>query len=144
MEPTALHSLIRGTYNVRLFAYLRFYRIGSLPFSRKRTSWRRQVDEDRISAVERLWLWFASTIMGFCIFLLNFVVHRRFNVYTGYGPVTIHSDHQPLTWLKRSNTANPRLLRWDLSLAEYDLSVEHVKGIDNHMADMLSRLFPQP
>ena len=64
-----------------------------------------------------------------------------FHVYVGFGPVTIHSDHRPLVWLRRCTTANQRVLRWALSLSEYDLKVVHIKGPDNYLADMLSRQF---
>jgi hypothetical protein len=62
-----------------------------------------------------------------------------FATYVGYGPVIVHSDHQPLSWLKRCTTANQRILRWALKLAEYELEVKHVKGADNYLADLLSR-----
>ena len=63
----------------------------------------------------------------------------NFHVYVGFGPVTIHSDHRPLVWLRQCTTANQRVLRWALALAEYDLTVEHIRGRDNCLADMLSR-----
>jgi hypothetical protein len=62
-----------------------------------------------------------------------------FRVYVGFGPITIHSDHRPLVWLRRCTTANQRVLRWALTLAEFDITVEHVRGVDNCLADLLSR-----
>ena len=64
-----------------------------------------------------------------------------FHVYVGFGPVVVHSDHRPLVWLRRCTTANQRVLRWALTLSEYDLRVEHIRGGDNCLADMLSRQF---
>ena len=66
----------------------------------------------------------------------------HFHVYVGFGPITVHSDHRPLVWLRQCTTANQRVLRWALALSEYDLCVEHIKGSDNVLADMLSRQFP--
>ena len=66
-----------------------------------------------------------------------------FAPYVGYGPVVVHSDHQPLRWLRRCTTANQRLLRWALKLGEYDLEVRHIKGCENRLADMLSRHFEE-
>jgi len=34
---------------------------------------------------------------------------------------------------------NQRLLRWSLTLAEFDIEVKHIKGRDNVVADALSR-----
>jgi transposase InsO family protein len=62
-----------------------------------------------------------------------------FRVYVGFGPVTIHSDHKPLVWLRQCTSANQRVLRWALMLAEYDIDVQHIKGTDNCLADLLSR-----
>jgi hypothetical protein len=64
-----------------------------------------------------------------------------FKAYVGHGPVTIHSDHNPLVWLKQSRTTNQRVLRWALILSEYDLEIRHIKGLDNRLADLLSRQF---
>jgi hypothetical protein len=66
----------------------------------------------------------------------------HFHVYVGFGPLTVHSDHRPLVWLRQCTTANQRVLRWALALSEYDLRVEHIKGSENVLADMLSRQFP--
>lgn len=66
----------------------------------------------------------------------------QFKIYVGMGPVTIHSDHRPLVWLRKCSSPNQRILRWALTLSEYDLEVQHIKGSDNCLADMLSRQFP--
>lgn len=63
----------------------------------------------------------------------------HYHVYVGFGPVTVHSDHRPLVWLRQCTTANQRVLRWALALSEYDLQVEHIKGSENVLADLLSR-----
>ncbi len=34
---------------------------------------------------------------------------------------------------------NRRLLNWNLILQEYDIIIKHIKGIDNVIADCLSR-----
>lgn len=65
----------------------------------------------------------------------------HFHVYVGFGPLTVHSDHRPLVWLRQCTTANQRVLRWALALSEYDIRVEHIKGSENVLADMLSRQF---
>jgi hypothetical protein len=64
-----------------------------------------------------------------------------FKVYVGHGPLKIHSDHNALVWLKQSRTTNQRILRWALILSEYDLEIVHIKGVENGLADLLSREF---
>lgn len=53
------------------------------------------------------------------------------------------SDHQPLRWLfvkAQSRDLNPRLFRWMLSLGEFNLNVNYIRGRDNNVADFLSRI----
>ena len=52
----------------------------------------------------------------------------------------LQTDHKPLKFLKKQNSANGRLCRWVLCLAEYDFVVEHIQGSKNNIADGLSRL----
>lgn len=65
---------------------------------------------------------------------------QYFEVYVGAGsvPVTIYTDHNPLTFLSSMQNSNQRLMRW-LFLQPYHFDVCHIKGRDNVMADALSR-----
>ena len=49
------------------------------------------------------------------------------------------SDHEPLHYIHKMAKHNVRLMCWALELAAYDLEVRHIKGIENKMADFLSR-----
>ena len=53
---------------------------------------------------------------------------------------TILTDHKNLTFLKLGS--NPMVVRWHLALQELDFSIEYVKGVDNAIADAMSRLCP--
>ncbi|XP_076043861.1 uncharacterized protein LOC143026954 [Oratosquilla oratoria] len=53
--------------------------------------------------------------------------------------VKIYTDHRPLTYLESFKTKNQRLTRWSLYLQNFNLKVIHVRGLDNVLADMLSR-----
>ena len=66
---------------------------------------------------------------------------QHFEVYTpAYGPrVVIYSDHSPLQFLEKFKFKNLRLTRWRLLFQEYNLEVKHIKGVDNVVADCLSR-----
>ena len=54
-------------------------------------------------------------------------------------PVTIYSDHRPLSYLASFKTKNQRLTRWSLFLQNYNINIIHIKGQDNVLADWLSR-----
>jgi len=54
-------------------------------------------------------------------------------------PVRVYTDHNPLVFVNRMRIHNQRLLRWSLTLQEYNLNICHVKGTDNVIADTLSR-----
>ncbi|KAL0153953.1 hypothetical protein M9458_050710 [Cirrhinus mrigala] len=67
---------------------------------------------------------------------------KHFDVYLGnsISPVVVYTDHNPLVFLSRMSGANQRLLRWSLTLQEYSLDIRHKKGVENVMADALSRV----
>ncbi len=64
---------------------------------------------------------------------------QHFSVYVGCGPITVFSDHNPLTFLSSLQSPNRRLIRWALLLQAYSLEIRHIKGRDNVVADALSR-----
>ena len=69
---------------------------------------------------------------------------KKFDVYfSGNKPVTIQTDHSPLTFLEKMKGTNQKLLRWALFLQEYNLIVQHLPGKLNVIADTLSRT-PEP
>ena len=62
-----------------------------------------------------------------------------FRSYVNTGiPFTIETDHAALMSLQKA-TAD-RLVRWSISLSEYNLVIQHRKGKQNANADALSRL----
>ena len=83
------------------------------------------------NATEQKW----STIEqeGFAIFhciqkLDHYLMGRQF---------TVETDHRNLVYM--ANSATPKVVRWRLRLAEYDFVVQHIAGVDNVVADGLSR-----
>lgn len=81
-----------------------------------------------------------STIEKECLAMLLSLQH--FNVYVSspVHPVTVFTDHNPLTFIHKMKNKNQRLLRWSLMLQEYNLDIKHIKGKDNVVADALSRV----
>ena len=67
---------------------------------------------------------------------------ERLHHYTFGKPITVETDHQPLTsiWKKTIATSSPRLQRLLLRLAQYDAHIEYLRGKENVIADALSRV----
>lgn len=81
-----------------------------------------------------------STIEKECLVLLLALQH--FDVYLNVTiyPILLYTDHNPLTFLHKLSSKNQRLTRWSLLLQEYNIIINHIKGKDNVIADVLSRV----
>ena len=64
---------------------------------------------------------------------------RAFSVYFGCMAVTVYTDHSPLQFLQRMSNYNQKLLRWNMELQEFNLTVKHRSGRNNLLPDLLSR-----
>jgi hypothetical protein len=64
----------------------------------------------------------------------------KFRSYIVDSIVTIHTDHAAIRYLMTKKNAKPRLIRWVLLLQEFDLHIIDRKGVENPVADNLSRL----
>lgn len=67
---------------------------------------------------------------------------QHFEVYVGCSvqPLIVFTDHSPLTFLSKLYNHNQRLTRWSLFLQSYNLDIRHKKGVENILADALSRV----
>ena len=81
-----------------------------------------------------------STIEKETIALILALNHFDVYLITTFHPIQVFTDHNPLTFINRMKNNNQRLVRWRLSLQEYNLDIKHIRGKDNIVADSLSRI----
>ncbi|KAK6027020.1 hypothetical protein OSTOST_06993 [Ostertagia ostertagi] len=64
---------------------------------------------------------------------------KKFHYFIFGIHTIVRTDHAALTSLFKRVHVSPRVLRWALEIQRYDLTIEHVKGAANCVADALSR-----
>ena len=80
-----------------------------------------------------------STIEKECLAIVRAVSQLR--EYLEGKQFIIESDHFPLQWLNKIRGQSQRPLRWSLLLQEFTFKLQHIRGKDNKIADVLSRAF---
>ena len=67
---------------------------------------------------------------------------QHFEIYltSNLGPLLVRTDHNPIKFIKQFSNKNRRLTRWSLFLQDYDLDIQHIRGRDNVVPDVLSRM----
>ncbi|RDY14444.1 Retrovirus-related Pol polyprotein from transposon 17.6, partial [Mucuna pruriens] len=63
-----------------------------------------------------------------------------FRSYLIGSKIIVFSDHATLKFLLKKTNAKPRLIRWMLLFQEFDVEIRDKKGVENAVADHLSRL----
>jgi len=65
---------------------------------------------------------------------------EKFRSYLIGSKVILFTNHAALKYLLTKGDSKPRLLRWILFLQEFNLDIKDKKGVENVVADHLSRL----
>ena len=73
-------------------------------------------------------------------FLVVVFALEKFKSYIVGSPVTIFTDHAALKYLLSKHNTKPRLTSWILLCQEFNLTIKDKKGVENVVADHLSRL----
>ena len=67
----------------------------------------------------------------------------KFRSYLVGTKVVVYIDHLAIKYLFSKKDAKPRLIRWVLLLQEFDREIQDRMGVENQVADHLSKLEPQ-
>ena len=59
--------------------------------------------------------------------------------YLNGRPFRVKTDSNVVRWLCQKKEIKGKFARWIIEMQEFDFSIEHLKGIDNRVADALSR-----
>ena len=65
---------------------------------------------------------------------------KKLSFYIDTAKVTVKSDHLLLTKFLEKNTLNSKVNNWAVELESQDITFEYIPGIQNNLADTLSRL----
>jgi hypothetical protein len=64
---------------------------------------------------------------------------EKFRVHVYGNKIFVNTDNKALTFLQKCAITSNRVARWLIRIQEYDINLQHIKGVENHLADILSR-----
>ena len=72
--------------------------------------------------------------------VLKWAITDQFREYLQYGPFKVKTDNNPLTYMMTTLNLDAVGHRWVAALANYNFTIEYLRGADNKVADALSRV----
>ena len=64
---------------------------------------------------------------------------QRFRVYIYGRKVILFTDNQAITFLHKCVITSNRVARWMVEIQQFDLEIRHIRGVQNHLAEVFSR-----
>ena len=64
---------------------------------------------------------------------------EKFRVYVYGNKIFVNTDNRALIFLQKCAITSNRVARWLITIQEYDIELQHIRGVENHLADILSR-----
>lgn len=64
---------------------------------------------------------------------------QHFKIYIYGRKVILFTDNQAITFLQKCVITSNRVARWMMEIQQYDIEIRHIKGVQNYLADVLSR-----
>ena len=71
---------------------------------------------------------------------LKWAVTNQFKEYLWYRPFTVRTDNNPLTYVMTTPNLDAIGHWWVTTMAGYNMTIEYLKGTDNKVADLMSRV----
>ena len=71
---------------------------------------------------------------------LKWAMTQQFKEYLMYQPFTIQTDNNPLTYMLMTPNLDPTRHHWVSALASFNFKLEYLRGTENRVADVLSRM----
>ena len=71
---------------------------------------------------------------------LKWAIMDQFREYLQNGPFKVKTDNNPLTYVMTTPNLDAVGHRWVAALANYNFTIEYLRGADNKVADALSRV----
>jgi hypothetical protein len=64
---------------------------------------------------------------------------EKFRIHVYGNKIVVNTDNRVLIFLQKCAITSNRVARWLITIQEYDIELQHIKGFENHLADILSR-----
>jgi transposase InsO family protein len=64
---------------------------------------------------------------------------EKFRIHVYGSKIIVNTDNRALIFLQKCAITSNRVARWLINIQEYDIEIQHIKGVNNHLADVLSR-----
>ena len=66
---------------------------------------------------------------------------EKFKFYLEHSEFSLETDNKALSWVLSRPRKTGRIARWAVRLSAFKFTVQHIKGVDNSVADALSRMY---